>query len=283
MNQSNPPLVSVVIPCYNHEKFVQECIQSVIEQSYQNIELIIIDDGSKDNSVQKIQEMIPNCEQRFARFEFRHRPNKGLSATLNEALEWCKGKYFSPLASDDLIFNDKIEKQVRIFENSSKEILGIFGKAYTIDDKGNIGKTIGLDSKKIYFEDLFLKGDYLVACTQILLLENVKYIGYKEGFILEDWYMNTNLIKTKGYLLQTNDIFGYYRLHSSNTTKNIYKMVYGGLQVYNEFIDNEHIDEKFIASALDILLYNLRKSPVKVVKTIYSYFCRIVSYKFKNK
>lgn len=55
MNSLEKPLVSVVIPCYNHENFVQGCIQSVIDQTYQNIELIIIDDGSKDNSVLKIK------------------------------------------------------------------------------------------------------------------------------------------------------------------------------------------------------------------------------------
>lgn len=84
------PLVSIVIPCYNHEKYVQESIQSVIEQDYDNIELIIIDDGSSDNSVTKIKEMIQVCQKRFKRFEFRHRPNKGLCATLNEALAWCE-------------------------------------------------------------------------------------------------------------------------------------------------------------------------------------------------
>ena len=54
MSQESQPLVSIVIPCYNHEGFVQDCIRSVIDQTYQNIELIIIDDGSKDNSVEKI-------------------------------------------------------------------------------------------------------------------------------------------------------------------------------------------------------------------------------------
>ncbi|MGA6331370.1 glycosyltransferase family 2 protein, partial [Acinetobacter baumannii] len=103
------PLVSIVIPCYNHANFVQDCIQSVIAQTYQNIELIIIDDGSKDGSVEKIQEFIGECEKRFVRFEFRNRPNKGLSATLNEALEWCQGEYFSAIASDDMMLNDKIE------------------------------------------------------------------------------------------------------------------------------------------------------------------------------
>ena len=77
MENDNQLLVSVVIPCYNHEKFIQDCIQSVIDQTYQNIELIIIDDGSKDSSVEIIEKMLPACEQRFVRFEFRNRPNKG--------------------------------------------------------------------------------------------------------------------------------------------------------------------------------------------------------------
>ena len=55
MKLDSHPLVSIVIPCYNHENFVQECIQSVIDQTYENIELIIIDDGSKDNSVEIIK------------------------------------------------------------------------------------------------------------------------------------------------------------------------------------------------------------------------------------
>lgn len=84
MNEKNEdqPLVSVVIPCYNHEQFVQEAIQSVIDQDYTNIELLIIDDGSKDSSAEKIEKLIAVCKQRFNRFEFKSRANKGISATL---------------------------------------------------------------------------------------------------------------------------------------------------------------------------------------------------------
>ena len=135
MNQSNQPLVSVVIACYNHERFVQDSIQSVIDQTYQNIELIIIDDGSKDGSVKKIQEMIPTCKERFFRFEFRYRPNKGLSATLNEALVWCQGEYYSPIASDDMMLPQKIEKQINFLLKSHKnKIVGIFSGYHLIDE-----------------------------------------------------------------------------------------------------------------------------------------------------
>ena len=121
------PLVSIVIPCYNHAQFVQETVQSVIDQDYENIELIIIDDGSKDNSVEVIQEMIPACEERFVRFEFRYRPNKGLCATLNEALEWCEGEYFSPTASDDILKQNKISTQLAIMlSKKEQKIIGVF-------------------------------------------------------------------------------------------------------------------------------------------------------------
>ncbi|HCJ6708059.1 TPA: glycosyltransferase family 2 protein, partial [Acinetobacter baumannii] len=137
------PLVSIIIPCYNHANFVQDCIQSVIAQTYQNIELIIIDDGSKDETVEKIQKLVTQCTERFVKFEFRHRPNKGLSATLNEALEWCQGEYFSAIASDDMMLNDKIEIQIDFLKNSiDSTIVGVFGGYNLIDDTNAIIKTI---------------------------------------------------------------------------------------------------------------------------------------------
>ena len=75
MENTALPLVTVMIPCYNHEKYIKESIQSVIDQTYSRLELIVIDDGSKDNSVQKIEEMRLACEQRFEFFKFIFREN----------------------------------------------------------------------------------------------------------------------------------------------------------------------------------------------------------------
>lgn len=140
------PLVSVVIPCYNHERYVQDCILSVINQSYTNIEVIIIDDGSNDSSVIKIKEMVERCEDRFVNFEFRHRPNVGLSSTLNEALEWCKGDYFCTLASDDQILEDKISYQVDYLNNHSNTV-AIFGNVNLIDNDNKYIKSENFPSR----------------------------------------------------------------------------------------------------------------------------------------
>ena len=106
------PLVSVCVPAYNHEKYIAECIQSIIEQDYKNIELIIINDGSKDKTDEVIKSYEQKCQERFVRFEYRNRGNRGLSETLNEMVDWSHGKYFSAIASDDILLFNKILKEL---------------------------------------------------------------------------------------------------------------------------------------------------------------------------
>lgn len=115
MKKKDSPLVSIVVPCYNHANYVRETIESIVNQTYKNIELVVIDDGSTDNSVEIIQKLAKNYN-----FTFIYRPNKGLSATLNEGMNLSKGKYFCACAcaSDDLYIIDKIEKKVKFMEEN---------------------------------------------------------------------------------------------------------------------------------------------------------------------
>lgn len=237
MQNNEKPLVSVVIPCYNHEKFVQDCIQSVIDQTYENIELIIIDDGSKDNSVHKIQEMIPLCEERFVRFEFRFRPNKGLSATLNEALEWCNGKYFSAIASDDQMLRDKTLIQVKYLEEHN-QVCAVMGAVNWIDSNSIIVSRRPLLNKKYSFEEIFLLKQNLNVCTQMAHLDIIKSVGgYKDGFIIEDWYMWLKLAKLGG-IVNIPYYFVNYRTHDNNTINNGEVIYKGLIQIANEY--SEH-------------------------------------------
>ena len=99
--RGNPPLVSVVIPAYNHEKFVEKTIRSVLAQTYPNIELLVLDDGSKDHTFSILQSLRSECEKRFARFWLETQPNQGTCITLNRLLSQAKGEYITILASDD--------------------------------------------------------------------------------------------------------------------------------------------------------------------------------------
>lgn len=241
MNGENQPLVSIVIPCYNHGSFVQDCIQSVISQTYQNIELIIIDDGSKDNSVSKIEEMTEKCKKRFVRFEFRHRANKGLSATLNEALEWCQGEYYSAIASDDILLEDKIENQIQLFVDNNKEnIIAVLGNVYFIDEKNEILGSSEIKENIIYnFDQIIMHQHLLFAPTQLIETKVIKEVGgYKPGMLIEDWYMWLKLSKI-GNILVVPNLFVKYRQHDSNTVKQLEKMHKGRFEVLSYFTEEK--------------------------------------------
>lgn len=230
-------LVSIVIPCYNHEHFVQDCIQSVIDQTYKNIELIIIDDGSKDDSVTKIQEMIGLCNERFTRFEFRYRPNKGLSSTLNEAIEWCQGKYYSCIASDDQMFNYKIEKQIDYFKKNL-DCIACFGGYSLIDKNNEIISESKKEQKTYSFEEILLHKHDLPAPTQMILMEKLIEVGgYTANVIIEDWYMWLKLAK-KGQLHYMSESLSKYRSHGGNISNKIEVMNTGRMQVLS-FYDQE--------------------------------------------
>lgn len=102
-------LVSIIIPSYNHARYVQAAINSAIKQTYQYIELIIVDDGSTDGTLAAIEEMASACRSRFARLEIRHQDNQGICLTLNKLLELVKGKYILRLDSDDMLKPDSVE------------------------------------------------------------------------------------------------------------------------------------------------------------------------------
>ena len=254
MESNSLPLVSVVIPCYNHEKFVQDSIQSVIDQTYQNIELIIIDDGSKDRSVETIQQMILACEQRFTRFEFRSRSNKGLSATLNEALAWCQGEYYSAIASDDMMFISKTEKQVEIL-SQEPNVVAVFGAVELIDNKNNKIGEIRQPDKNFEFNDLLYTDRFLPAPTQMIRMESLRETGgFIDGMIIEDWYIYLKLLESGNKIIYKDELYAYYRNHGENTFSNPYKMALGRLQVLNNFQQYTLFKKAYIKACWDNVL-----------------------------
>ena len=102
-----------------------------------NLELIIINDGSKDKTDEVIKKYEQKCQKRFVRFEYRNRENKGLSATLNEMVQWSKGKYFTTCASDDMFLSTKVSLLVNSLEKLSEDYAIAFGNAIFIDDNSN--------------------------------------------------------------------------------------------------------------------------------------------------
>jgi len=304
LKDKNLPLVTVCIPAYNHERYVGQTIQSVIDQTYENIELIIINDGSKDKTDEVIRKYIPECEKRFVRFEYRNRENRGLSATLNEAVDWAKGKYFSPIASDDIILKEKISILVDKLESLDDSYAVAFGNATFIDE---YGKEIYLDPRTltqtskekgfnslldlvIFHSNLNYKDPKLFGSYETLLTENylpapaglgkidkIKKVGFwTEGNVVEDWEMWLKLSK-KYKFAYVDKLVAFYRWHTTNSVKLMAKNIhYDGIKLLkNEkkyaFENNLQniFYESLVSHVVGIRNYSYIDFAVEMLKNIY--------------
>lgn len=125
-------LISVVLPVYNGEKYLAEAIESILNQTYKNFEFIIVDDGSKDNSL----EIIKKYEKQDNRIVVISRENRGLIATLNEGIEKSNGKFIARMDQDDISIKKRIELQHKFLLANDLDICG--GDFITIDENDKI-------------------------------------------------------------------------------------------------------------------------------------------------
>lgn len=247
MNQEDMPLVTAVIPIYNHEKYVIESIRSILGQTYRNVELIIINDGSTDHSHEMVLTLTEECKRRFRRFEYINRDNIGLTATLNQALSMASGKYFSAMASDDIALPDKFAVLVDALESTDENYAAAFGNAFLIDDQANRlslsfsgkGSQVETDtfyenyldfrtaggtffayrSKEFGLYHTLLSHNYLPAVSCMVNTHLIRQVGaWTNGNLSEDWELWRKLSK-QHRLLYVDRPLALYRWHESNSVK----------------------------------------------------------------
>lgn len=154
-------VVSVIIPAHNAEEYLEETVKSVLNSSYKNIEIIIMDDGSND----KTGEIADSLAKKYLNISSFHQVNKGVAAARNEAIKQSKGKYILPLDADDLISIDYIEKAVTILEENV-DVKVVYGNAQFFGNK--FGKwdlpdfDINLLARRniIYVSGIYRRKDY---------------------------------------------------------------------------------------------------------------------------
>jgi alpha-1,3-rhamnosyltransferase len=129
-----PTSVSVVVPSYNHARFIEATLRSIMKQTRQPAELIVIDDGSTDDSPSVIDRVLNDCAFPC---ELVARNNRGLSATLNEGFARTAGEYFAYLSSDDLWLPEFLQVRVSLLESRPNAVLA-YGHAYFIDEQNAI-------------------------------------------------------------------------------------------------------------------------------------------------
>ena len=128
------PLVSVIIPCYNGEKFISEAIESVLNQTYQNFEIIVVDDGSTDSSKSVIEPFLKDPRIKL----IEHGQNMGIPVARNTGIKMSKGEFVAFLDQDDLWLPEKLERQIALFEHSPPDVGLVFSNINTVDSDGVI-------------------------------------------------------------------------------------------------------------------------------------------------
>jgi glycosyltransferase involved in cell wall biosynthesis len=144
-------MVSIIIPCYNSELFVREAIESALAQTYRNIEVIVVDDGSTDGSLEVIKSF-------GKRIQWLTGPNRGACYARNKALEISKGEFIQFLDADDLIVQEKIEKQIPYLISNIADVVLCYGLIF--------GDGKSLRPKKRVFKSPDGLDPFVFACTQ---------------------------------------------------------------------------------------------------------------------
>src|SRR5690606_408488 len=194
-------LVSIIMPTYNRANRISDAIKSILNQSYENWELIIIDDCSTDKTAPVVQDYI-DFDSRIQYRKLTH--NIGASAARNVGLKNAKGDYITFLDSDDEYFPSKIEKQLNLFLFSNNESLGIVSCG-AIDYKDGVEYNRRMPIKRNdYYESLLSKKKRIGAGTPFLMIKakliRDKNILFDENLLaMEDWDLVLQIVKESDF------------------------------------------------------------------------------------
>ncbi|MDD4244413.1 MAG: glycosyltransferase [Bacilli bacterium] len=228
------PLVSVIVITYNSAKYVLETLESVRVQTYQNIELIVSDDCSFDNTVEICHEWIKANKGRFVRTELLTiEKNTGIASNCNRGVRACRGEIIKLIAGDDVLVESSVKNAMCFFHLHS-DIEVIFGKAYGIDENSKVFREYIPNIRGKFRYENFLSGKISYNITTVFYRSKVhdKIGYYEEGVYAEDIYFSRKIwMHCKVAYLDW--FLTYYRTHSKNITKNVWLMYQEALKSLN--------------------------------------------------
>ena len=212
------PLVTVIAACYNQSRFALECLESIRCQTYCNIELIIADDCSTDDSAERIRAWVD--EHAVECQLVLHDRNQGLCRTLNDALSIATGKYVAMVATDDVWFPEKTARQVAMLEALPERVAVVYSDTYLIDETG--GKLPGRFLERCerfdmpegdIFPILLRDWAFILPMTTLIRRSCLEAVGaYDETLVFEDLDMWLRLGRQYHFAFDPT-VVGSYRIH----------------------------------------------------------------------
>ena len=205
----NNPLISVIIPVYNVEKYMHQCIDSVINQTYKKLEIILIDDGSTDKSGQICEEYA----KKDSRIVVVHKENGGLSDARNLGIDICSGEYLTFVDSDDWISHDMVYCLLNNIKATGADIsIGqykkVFDNNYKKSDKKN--KFVKLNKKEGIYQFYVKRRFSCHACEKLYNKKLFENIRYPKGKLYEDEYTTYKLLWQSDNIVCTDKVCYYY-------------------------------------------------------------------------
>lgn len=237
------PLVSIAIPAYNHARFIESCLESVCAQTYPELELVLIDDGSTDATLEVARRFLGANKGRFRRVVLERQENQGVSATSNACIEVCQGEWVHLLGSDDVLYPNKVERiQAAIEVWGQQNVALVHSDADYIDENGapvirrekRARPPEGPDSEA--YRWLFF-GQHSVVNPTIALRRDafLSLGGFDRNLALEDldcWLR----LSVKFAVARVPEVLACYRKHPGNTLRRRIRMLGAIFQTYGKFI-----------------------------------------------
>ena len=203
----NCPTVSVIVPMFNAQLYIQETVESILASDYPNIEVVLLDDDSKDNT----PIIAKKLASEHTNIVYKHQPNGGVSVARNHAIAIAKGEYILPVDADDIIAPHYISAAVEVLEQSP-QVKVVSCKAEFMGERTGEWKlptfTISLLARRniVHIASMFRKTDFLITGGFDTTIKG-----------REDWDFWINMMKRGGELITLPNIGLYYRIH--NTSK----------------------------------------------------------------
>lgn len=224
----NQDLVSVVVCSYNNEKFVLDCLNSIFDQSYENIELLISDDCSTDRTYEIIKEWCESHKKRFARCYYKQNQiNIGISRNYNSILKYAKGSFIKIFASDDVLFEDAIGAEVNFLINNLNFQI-VYANCIIIN-KNDIYPIQNINDKEVFYTSIpksgkklvkdLVKNDFIAAPTVMFRGDTFNKYGYfREDMSFEDWEYWIRLSKNDASIGYLDKIILGYRVYKGSSS-----------------------------------------------------------------
>lgn len=239
----NNSLVSILLLSMNHEAYIEQCIRSIADQTYQNIEVIYLDNASSDNSFQKGKILL---EQSGLRFKcFSNKESKTISANLNFLFDQSSGAFIAPLSTDDWFEKNNIEKKVNYFVDH-EEVGALFSNGwiyYETDQKTVLNDSSAFRKGNI-FKEVLTEADCIFYVGVMYKRDIIDQVGkWDESLLIEDtdMYIRIGLVATIDFL---DEPLVYYRRTAASASKNKQFMLNGFQQYYEKYRDVKWINMK---------------------------------------